>query len=297
MAAPRVIVPNFLHSVNLNRFDLKHLGNELVDLFSTGTGFSAFHEVEQLGLAGESSLGVGKLERPQEVVGLLEVRSDGVDLLDEVSSALDSGFFSKSLGNNSVGGDRDALLVDLSESTLVDKLLDGGTGGVSVCHVRFDQSEHSDGSFVQLDEGTVVKLTKTEELHDLLGLGGNSDDTANTDDQTQFGFSRDEESAVDLGLAAVGDGKLFGGLVLFVVLLGASFELDDIGGSLGFGGLSSSSLGSGQLLLSGLLLKDGFRALHGHGGNTGKERRKRNYENIDNRLIGRRLRLKALVVG
>jgi hypothetical protein len=228
--------------------------------------------VKQFGLAGESSLRVGKLERPQEVVGLLEVRTNGVDLLDEVSSALDSSAFSKSLGNNSVGGDRDALLVDLSESTLVDKLLDGGTGRVSVCDVRFDQSEHSDGGFVQLNESTVVDLTKTEELHDLLGLGGNSDDTANTDDQTQFGFGRDEKSAVDLGLAAVSDGKLYGGLVLFVVLLGDSFELDDIGGGICFGGLGSGGGSSGQLRLSGLLLKDGFRALHGHSGRAAEKK-------------------------
>mmetsp|Transcript_3436 Transcript_3436/g.8169 ORF Transcript_3436/g.8169 Transcript_3436/m.8169 type:complete len:297 (+) Transcript_3436:159-1049(+) len=243
------------------RLDLDHLGDQLVDFLSTGTSFSTFHEVKQLGLAGESSLRVGKLERPQEVVGLLEVGSDGVDLVDEVGGALNSGV-SESLGDNSVGSDRDALLVDFSESTLVDKLLDGGTGRVSVCHVRFDQSEHSDGGLVQSNKGSVVELTKAEELHDLLGLRGDSDNTADADDQSKLGFGGDEESTVGLGLAAVVDGKLLGGLVLFVVLLGVSLELDGIGGGL-FGGSRGGGGGSsGQLRLSGLLLKDGFRGLH-----------------------------------
>jgi len=217
--------------------------------------------VKQLGLAGESTAGVGELEWPQEVVGLLEVGTDGVNFVDEVGSALDSGAL-ESLSNNSVGGDRNALLVDLSESTFVDKILDGGASGVAVSDVRFDQSEHSDGGFVQLHESAVVKLTKTKELHDFLGLGRNSNDTANSDDQAQFGFGRDEESTVDLGLSAVADSKLLGSIVFFIVLLGSSFERGGIGRGLFFCGLSGCGGGCGQLLLSGLLFKNGFRGLH-----------------------------------
>ncbi len=218
--------------------------------------------MKQLGLAGESSLRVGKLEGPQEVVGLLEFRSDGVDLVDKVSGALNSDI-SESLGDNGVGSDRDALLVDLSESTLVDKLLDGGTGRISVCDVRFDQSKHSDSGLVQSDESGVVELTKAEKLHDLLGLGGDSDNTANADDKSKLRFGRDEESTVGLGLAAVVDGELLGGLVFFIVLLGVGLELGSIGDSLFFGGLGSGGGSSGQLLLSGLLLQDRFWGLHG----------------------------------
>jgi len=233
-----VVVPNIIVSGWLpDGLDLDHLGYQLVNFFSTGTGFSTFHEVKQLGLAGESSLRVGELEWPQEIVGLLEVRSDGVDLVDEVGGTLDSGV-GKSLGDNGVGSDRDALLLDLSESALVDKLLDGGTGRVSVGDIRFDQSKHSDGSFVQSDKACVVELTKTEELHDLLGLGGDSDDTADSDDQAELRFSGDEESTVGLGLAAVVDGKLFGGSIFSIVLLGVGDELLGIGGGLCFGGLS-----------------------------------------------------------
>ena len=46
--------------------------------------------MQKLGLSGESSGRRTKLERPQEVVCLLEVRSNGDDLVDEVSSTVDS---------------------------------------------------------------------------------------------------------------------------------------------------------------------------------------------------------------
>ena len=258
-----MVVPNTIVSfLVFGGLDLDHLGDQLVDFLSTGTGFSAFHEVKKLGLGGESSLRVGKLEWPQEVVGLLEVRSDSVDLVDEVGGALDTDI-SESLSDNSIGSDRDALLVDLSESTLVDKLLDGGTRWVSVGDVRFDQSKHTDGGLVQSDEGSVVELTKAEELHDLLGLGGNSDNTADSDNQSDLRLGRDEEASVGLGLAAVGDGGLLGSLVFLIVLLGVGDELFGIGGGL-FGSSRGGGGGSsGQLLLSGLLLKDGFRGLHG----------------------------------
>lgn len=269
-----MVVPNFLASVNVRRFDLDHLGDKLVDFFPTSTSFSTFHEVKQLGLAGESSLRVGKLEWPQEVVGLLEVGTNGVDLVDEVGSALNSRV-GKSFGNDGVGGDRDALLVDLSKSTLVDELLDSGAARVTVCDVRFDQSKHTNGGFVQLDESGVVKLTKTEELHDLLGLGGNSDDTADADDQSKLRFGRDEESAIDLGLAAVVDGKLLSGFVFFIVLFGVGLELGGIGNGLFFGGLGGGGSSSGQLLLSGLLLENGFRGLHGCIKGTAEKERKK----------------------
>merc|ERR1719437_318455 len=214
---------------------LDHFGNQLVDLFSTRTGFSAFQKVKKLGFAGKSSLRVGELEWPQEVVGLLEVGPDGVDLVDKIRTAFDSGAVSESLGDDLVGGNGDALLVDLSESTLVHKLLDGGSGRVSVSHVWFDQSEHTNGGFVQLHKSGVVELTKTEELHNLLGLGGDSDNTANSDDQSQFWLSRNKETTFGLGLTAVFDSKLLGGLVLLVILLGVRFELHGVGSGLFFG--------------------------------------------------------------
>jgi len=67
-----------------------------------------------------------------------------------------------------------------------------------------------------------VKLTKTEELHDLLGLGRDSDGTPDTDNKSNLGLGRDVETTLGLGIAAVGNGGLIGSLVLSSVLLSGS---------------------------------------------------------------------------
>jgi len=242
---------------------LDHTLDKLVDLLSTVSGLSSLKEVNKLGLVGESSTGGCELERPQEVVGLLEVRSNSGKLVDEVSTALDSDG-SNTLLNDRVVSDRDALLVELGESTLEDKLFDSGTGGVSVGDVRLNKTEHANGRLVQLNEGSVVDLTKTEELHDLLGLGGDTDGTSDTDDQGNLGHGRDEESTSSLGLTAVGDSGLIGGLVLSGVLFSGSngvllvLTLLLLGIVRGLLGLIS------ELALCGLLLEDGFGDLGCH---------------------------------
>ena len=157
----------FLPSVEEN---LDHTLNKLVDLLSTVSSLTSLKEVNKLGLVGESTTGAGKLEGPQEVVSFLEVRSNGANLVDEVGTALDTNR-SDSLLNNRVVGNGDTLLVELSESTLVDELLNSRAGGVAVGYVRLNETKHTDGRLVELDEASVVDLTKTEELHDLLGLG------------------------------------------------------------------------------------------------------------------------------
>lgn len=57
---------------------LNHSLDQLVDFFSSGTSFSTFHKVKHLGLARESTRRIRKLEWPQEVICLLEIRSDCV---------------------------------------------------------------------------------------------------------------------------------------------------------------------------------------------------------------------------
>mmetsp|Transcript_1140 Transcript_1140/g.2293 ORF Transcript_1140/g.2293 Transcript_1140/m.2293 type:complete len:260 (+) Transcript_1140:136-915(+) len=240
---------------------LDHFLDKLVDLFSSGTGFSSLHKVKKLGLGRESSLGVGKLEGPQEVVDGLEVGSNSVNLIDQVSSALDTNR-RKSLSNDLVVTNGDTLLVDLSESTLPDELLDGLSGGVSVGDIRFNQSQHTNGSFVQTDKGSIVQLTKTEELHNLLGLGGDTNGTTDTDNKANLGLSRDVETTLGLGLAAIVNSFLLLLGVFSVVLFSVGDELLGVFSGLLF---SSSSGGGGsisKLLLSGLLLQNGFRSLH-----------------------------------
>ena len=221
--------------------------------------------MHKLGLVGESSAGAGELEGPQEVVSLLEVGTNSVNLMDKVSAALHTNR-ANSIFNNRVVSNGDALLVDLSEATFVDKLLHSGSRGVSVGYIRFNQTKHTDGRLVKLNKGCVVDLAKTEQLHNLLGLGRNANGTADTDDEGKLGHSGDIESSLGLGLTTVGYSSFISSLVFGSILL-----------SLGDGiflvltllltGLVGCLLGLlSELGLSGLLLEDGFGDLGSHGG-------------------------------
>mmetsp|Transcript_25127 Transcript_25127/g.37179 ORF Transcript_25127/g.37179 Transcript_25127/m.37179 type:complete len:223 (-) Transcript_25127:51-719(-) len=217
--------------------------------------------MQKLGLLGESSKGRTELERPQEVIGLLEGRSYSDKLMDEISTAIDS-MGRESILNDGVLGDRNTTLIDLSKSTLVHELLNGGTGRDSISYIRLDKTKHADSSLVQSNKGSIVDLTKTEELHNLLGLGVDSDDTANTNDKSNLGLGRDVESSSGLGLTTVVDGLLLGGGV-FGSVLGSVGHGELLGGGSGFlGGHGVSKCLGGDLGLGGLLLEYGFRGFH-----------------------------------
>ena len=64
--------------------------------------------------------GVGELERPEEVRGLLEVWASGRDLVNKVLNTEDV-VLAKRLLDHAVIGERNTLLVDLSVTTLVDE--------------------------------------------------------------------------------------------------------------------------------------------------------------------------------
>ena len=103
-----------------------------------------------------------------------------------------------------------------------------------------------------------MDLEETEKLENLLGLGGNTVDTADADDKGKLGLGGDVEVAGSLGLALEADLVLLLGLVLGDVLLGTLEDLGLLGSLLGLGGLRSS-----LLLLSGLhmglsLLEEGL---------------------------------------
>lgn len=93
---------------------------------------TSLHEVGELVLP--ASGGGVQLEGPQPVGDHLEVLADGEDLMHNVLDTDDS-LVAKSLLNQGVVSDGDALLLDLGESTLVDELLDclqvGVTGKMS----------------------------------------------------------------------------------------------------------------------------------------------------------------------
>ena len=155
--------------------NLVHLADESVDVLLTVTSVTTLDEV--LDLAGvEATVGVGELEGPEEVVGLLEVGADGVDLVDQVFHA-DNAVLAEVLLNELVVGKGNALLVDLSVATLVDELTDGLEVGVTVGDEGVDNGQHLLGGLGETDEDTVVDLEQTEELQDLTGLGSDFVDT------------------------------------------------------------------------------------------------------------------------
>jgi hypothetical protein len=136
---------------------------------------TTLHEMLEFSGA-ETSSGVAELERPQEVGSLLKVGADGEDLVDQVLNADDTVLAEATL-NDGVVGESNALLVDLSISTLVDELTDGLQVGVSVGDPWLDNLEHLQGGLGHADKNTIVDLEETEELEDLAGLWCNLVDT------------------------------------------------------------------------------------------------------------------------
>lgn len=157
---------------------LVHLADQSIDVLLTVTGITTLDEVPELPSM-EATSGVGELEGPQEVGGLLEVGANGVDLVDEILDT-DNSVLAKSVLNDLVVRQSDSLLVNLAVTTLVDELADGLEVRVTVSDVRVDDGEHLRGSLVQTDEDTVVDLKKSEKLEDLPGLGRDLVNTADT---------------------------------------------------------------------------------------------------------------------
>ena len=96
--------------------------------------------------------------------------------MDQILNAVDA-LLTKGARDHRVVVESESGSVDLAEAALVDKLADGVTSGVTIGDVGLDHADHVDGSAVELDEDTVVELSQTEELHDLLGLGWELVDT------------------------------------------------------------------------------------------------------------------------
>lgn len=198
-----------------------------------------------LGTGAESLSGGGELEGPEEVVGLLEVGADGPELVDEVLNAVDAGVLeSLTVSDDGVIGDGDSGSVNLTVSSLVDESLESGSGGVSVGDVRLDHSDHVDGGLGHSDEHSVVELSESKELHDLLALGAQLVDTSGSDDKGDLGLSFDEVVSILLGSSLVVNESL----VLSSVLGGVFDGVGSSGGS----GLNTSGLSGGTGISSGL---------------------------------------------
>jgi hypothetical protein len=153
----------------------EHLSDQRVDMLLTVTKRTTLDEMLELALL-ETTVGVAELERPEEVGSLLEVLADSVDLVDQILHTDDT-VLTEVLLNDGVIGQRNALLVDLAVSTLVDQLADRLEVGVTVGDEGLDNLQHLNGSLGELDEDTIVDLEETEKLESLALLGINLVDT------------------------------------------------------------------------------------------------------------------------
>merc|ERR1712045_1099478 len=85
-----------------------------------------------------------------------------------------------------IRGDGGPFTVNPEESSLVDQFANRFQVGGTPSNVRLTDSKHVDSSLVQLDENTVVNLSKPEQLENLANLGSNLVDTADTHDEGQL---------------------------------------------------------------------------------------------------------------
>jgi hypothetical protein len=195
--------------------------NQVVDEVFTVTSITTFNEVEELTLL-PHVVGVGELEGPEEVGGLLEVRTNGSNFVDKIFNT-DDVVLTKRLFNDRVVRDRNTLLVDLGISTLVDQTTDSLQVGVTVGNIGLDQLKHLRGSLVKTDKDTVVDLQKTEQLKNLTGLGSNVVDTTDTDNENKLLLSGNIVVTFSLGLTTETD-LVLGSSLVFGIMLGSALE-------------------------------------------------------------------------
>ena len=96
--------------------------------------------------------------------------------MDEVLNAVDT-LAGELTGNDGVVGEGESLLVDLTVTSLVDELGDGGSAWETVSDEWLNHLDHVPGGFVELDKHSVVQLSQSEELQDLLWFWGKLVDT------------------------------------------------------------------------------------------------------------------------
>jgi len=132
----------------------------------------------------ESTEWWAELEWPQEVVTSLEVWSACDDFVNETLNASDSTsdisvlvLGAEFIGDDAVVSEWNSASVDFTIASLVDELPDGFSWWVAEGDKWFNHSDHVPGCFVKLHKYTVVQLSQSKELQDLLWLWGKLVDT------------------------------------------------------------------------------------------------------------------------
>lgn len=172
----------------------------------------------------ETTVRVGQVEWPQEVVGLLEVGANSVDLVDQVLNGQNTVFAQVGLDDR-VLRQRNSLLVNLTVTSLVDQLSDGGQVGVTVSNVWLNQLDQFRSGLGDSHKHTSVNLSQSQQLQNLSWLRSNLGDTLDSHDENQLGLSLNVVRTVGLGLTlGVNDSTL--SLGVFLNVLGGSVEDD-----------------------------------------------------------------------
>lgn len=166
---------------------------------------------------------VGQLEWPQEVVGLLEVWTNGVDLVDQVLHT-DNTELAESLLNDGVLAQWDSLLVDLTVTSLVHQLLDGGEGWVTVSNVWLNELQELGSGLGELDKDGSVDLQQSQQLQHFSWFRWDLVDTLDSDNEDELWLSSNVVRTSSLGLTL---GSNDGTVSLVVLLLVSSSSLED----------------------------------------------------------------------
>jgi hypothetical protein len=161
-----------------------HFLHESVDKFFSVT-VSSESLCEGVSLDLESTERGTELEWPEEVVDFLEFWTASDDFMDDILNTVET-VLSKDTLDNGVVGEWDSASIDFTVTSLVDELLNGVSGWETESNKWFDHSEHVPSGLVELDEDTVVQLSDSKELQDLLWLRSKLVDTKGENRLEQF---------------------------------------------------------------------------------------------------------------
>lgn len=141
---------------------LVHAANQSIDVLLSVTSVTSFHKVSELCVC-KATIGIRQLKGPKELIGLLEVRSNSVDFVNDVFDRDDTKL-AQVLFNDAIVGKGDSLPVDLGVTSLVDELTNSLEIGFTVCDVWLNQLEHLLGSLGQSHKYTIVDLEQSKKL-------------------------------------------------------------------------------------------------------------------------------------
>ena len=117
---------------------LVHSLNQFIDEFFTVTERTTLDEMLELSWDTPTTRWVGQLEWPQKVVSLLEVWTNSDDFVNQIVNGQDT-ILTQVGFDDGIVGQWNSLLVDLTETSLVDQLSNSRVGWVTVSNVWFNQ--------------------------------------------------------------------------------------------------------------------------------------------------------------